>query len=228
MISKHSKLSELREEFRNVVTGRRSWGDALVPPLVFVLINLAFGIWPAIAAALGVALLTTVIRLIRKQTFRYALGGLGGAVAASLLAIGLSRGEGYFLPGMIRGGGMALLCLFSVLVRRPLVAWTSFIARRWPMGWYWHPKVRPAYSEVTLLWFLFFGGRFVLQYLLFQRGATLALSSTSLVLGWPAIALLLIGTYLYGIWRLRHLGGPSVQEYRDDLPPPWEGQAKGF
>ncbi|MBT7073025.1 MAG: hypothetical protein HN975_19285, partial [Anaerolineae bacterium] len=48
----------------------------------------------------------------------------------------------------------------SLLFGRPLTAWSSFITRRWDLAWYWHPRVRPAYTETTLLWTLFFGLKF--------------------------------------------------------------------
>ncbi|MBN1859682.1 hypothetical protein JW848_10850 [Candidatus Bipolaricaulota bacterium] len=48
------------------------------------------------------------------------------------------------------------------------------------------------------------------------------------MLGWPAIILLLAATYLYGLWRLRTLGGPSVEEFKAGAPEPWSGQQKGF
>ena len=210
------------------MVGQRSLGDALGPPLVFVLINLVFGIWPAIACAVGLALVITAVRLARHHPLRYALGGLTGVTVASLLAVGLARGEGYFLPSMASGAVTSTLCLISVIVRRPLVAWTSYIARRWPLSWYWHPRVRPAYSEVTLVWFAFFAVRLTVQILLFRRGATLALSTINLVLGWPSITLLLVGSYTYGQWRLRHLQGPSVEEFRDKKSLPWTGQKRGF
>lgn len=223
-----SKLQELLQEFRSVVIGRRAWGDAIIPPLVFLVINLIFGIWPAIGGAAGLAILISARRIIRKHPVRYALGGLGGVATASILAMVLARGEGYFLPGMASGAATAAACLVSVAARRPLVAWTSHIARRWPLSWYWHPKVRPAYSEATLFWFAFFAGRLVVQVRLYQRGATAALSAIGFFLGWPALILLLAGSYLYGLWRLRNLRGPSVEEFREGTPPPWSGQRRGF
>ena len=153
---------------------------------------------------------------------------MAGVSIAALLAIGLSRGEGFFLPGMASGAAISTACLLSVVARRPLVAWTSFLARRWPLNWYWHPRVRPAYAEVTLAWSVFFAGRLVIQFALFRRGATLALGTVNLILGWPAIVLVLAASYVYGIWRLHRLGGPSVKEFNEGLPPPWTGQRRGF
>lgn len=54
------------------------------------------------------------------------------------------------------------------------------------------------------------------------------LALLNLLTGWPAIVLLLIVTYVYGIWRLQNLGGPSVEEFKAGAPPPWQGQKKGF
>jgi hypothetical protein len=121
-----------------------------------------------------------------------------------------------------------LLALISILLKRPLVAWTSFLARRWPLGWYWHPGVRPAYSEVTFFWTLYFSGKAVLQIFIFTQGETLELGLFQLLSGWPATILLLIASYLYGLWRLKNLQGPSVKEFKEKSLPPWEGQRRGF
>jgi hypothetical protein len=113
-------------------------------------------------------------------------------------------------------------------VGRPIVAFTSFVARRWPLDWYWHPKVRPAYSEVTWMWVVFFGLRLLLQVNLFQQEAASLLGIVQFLTGWPATIILLIISYLYGTWRLRNLGGPSVEEFKSGTEPPWEGQQRGF
>jgi hypothetical protein len=119
-----SKWRNLLDEFKQVVIRRRAWGDALGPPLAFLLIHLCCGVWPAIWGAVGLALLISAIRLIRRRTLRFALGGLAGVTIASLAAVLLDRGEGFFLPGMVSGSATSAVCLVSVIVRRPLVAWT--------------------------------------------------------------------------------------------------------
>jgi hypothetical protein len=40
--------------------------------------------------------------------------------------------------------------------------------------------------------------------------------------------MVLVASYIYGIWRLRQLGGPGVEEYKEDKKPPWKGQSRGF
>ncbi len=223
-----NRFREIQEELQTVFSGRVRWADSLLPPLIFLIVNTIFGFQAALWGSLGIALLFVGFRLARRQPLRYALGGLGGVLFAVIVARYVGRAEGYFLPGIVSGVFTSLLCLVSVALRRPLVAWTSFITRRWPLDWYWHPQVRPAYSEVTLSWAFFFALRTLLQYGLFQDQAAGALGLFQLISGWPAIILLLVVSYLYGMWRLGSLGGPSVEEYKAGSEPPWLGQKRGF
>jgi hypothetical protein len=222
------KIREILEELRLVLAGRSNWVDSLLPPLLFVILNALWGLQIAAGASLALAVITAAYRLLRGQSLLYALGGAGGVAVAALIAHLLGRAEGFFLPTIISGGFTTLLCLGSVLVGRPIVALTSFVARRWPLNWYWHPKVRPAYSEVTWMWVVFFGLRLLLQFNLFQEEAASLLGVVQLLSGWPATIILLIFSYLYGTWRLRNLGGPSVEEFKAGAEPPWQGQRRGF
>jgi hypothetical protein len=222
------KTRELLEELNDVLLKRSGWVDTLLPPIVFLLLNGLIGFPVSLWGALGVALLLLIFRGIRGQSLRYSFGGVAGVGLSALIAWLLGGAEGYFLPGIISGAFTVVLCLVSVIVKRPLVAWTSFVTRRWPMEWYWHPRVRPAYSEVTIAWGIFFALRTTLQFELFQRQAAETLGLVQLLTGWPALILLLIASYLYGLWRLQNLAGPSVEEFKAGTEPPWEGQKRGF
>ena len=223
-----SRSDELIAELRQVVFRNSRWLDSLLPPLAFILLNAIADVGMALIGSLGIAIVIGAYRLVRRQPWSYALGGVGGVVLAGLIVRFVGGAEGFFLPGIITGALTALLCLVSVLIKRPLVAWTSYITRRWPLEWYWHPKVRPAYSEVTLAWAAFFTLRTLLQFELFQRQAAGALGVVQLLTGWPALILLLVASYLYGIWRLQNLTGPSVEEFKSGSEPPWQGQMRGF
>ncbi len=223
-----SKVQEIIEEFRTVVSGGGRIIDSLAPPLTFLILTRLADLKTASWGALIIAALLTTFRLIRGQAPGYALGGLGTVTLAILTAWLVDRAEGYFLPNLITGGLTVLLCLTSVLTGRPLVALTSHLARGWPLPWYWHRRVRPAYTEVTLAWAVYFALRLSLQWLLFRRTTGGLLGVLNILLGWPATILLLVVSYVYGTWRLQNLGGPSVEEFEQGAKPPWEGQSRGF
>jgi len=222
------KVRELGEQFRTVLAGRGKLLDLVLPPALFLLINALVDLQTAGWASLILAVGLTLLRWRRGQPLGYALGGIGGVALALLLAFLSGRAEGYFLPNIISGGLTVLLCLVSLIARRPLVAWSSHLARGWPLNWYWHPRVRPAYNEVTAAWTLFFAARWLLQLYLFRTADVDQIVWANVLTGWPATLVLLAASYLYGQWRLQKLSGPSVEEFKADAPPPWEGQQRGF
>jgi len=222
-----SKAHELLEELRSVSNGVGLM-DTILPPILFLLLNGLAGFQAAMYGAIAIALLIAILRLRRKQSLMYAIAGMGSVALAIALALLLGRSEGYFLPGIVNGGITIALALVSLLIRKPMVAWTSYLARRWPLEWYWHTQVRPAYTEVTLIWTLFFVLRLWWQVALFQGQNTSQLALVNALTGWPATVVLLIISYLYGTWRLGQLQGPSVEEFRAGVPAPWQGQRRGF
>ncbi len=225
---KQQKWRELLEELRTVFAGRNSFLDAILPPIIFLVINGLVGFQAAMGSALVISIGIAIVRIIRKQSLLYALAGVGSVAVAIGIAWFLGKSEGFFLPGLVSGSMTLLLTLVSLIIRRPMVAWTSYLARRWPLDWYWHPLVRPAYSEVTFAWALFFAARLFLQFALFENENVNSLALTNFVTGWPATILLLVFSYLYGTWRLPQLRGPSVDEFREDTPAPWKSQRRGF
>lgn len=223
-----SKITELWQEFRLVFSGRTNTVDAIIPPLVYALVNWLAGLFPAAISALLLAVLLTILRLARKQSWLYALSGL----ILTLFAVGLAwftqNAVSFFLPSLLTSGILLAVVLVSIWIRKPLAAWSSHLTRAWPKEWYWLPNIRPAYIEVTWMWSVFIAARLIAQYTLYQQGNVSMLGWANALLGWPVTILILIISYLYGLWRLSNLGGPSVDEFLSQQPPPWKGQKKGF
>jgi Protein of unknown function (DUF3159) len=227
MPEKTSEARELLEEFRTVV-GDVGLMDTILPPVLFLALNGGMGFNAAMIGSLGVSVLIAILRLSRKQSLLYTLAGMASVGLAIALAYLLGRSQGYFLPDIVNSGLVVGLSLVSLVIRKPMVAWTSFLARRWPLDWYWHKRVRPAYTEVTLAWVLFFALRLFWQVMLFRGNNVGQLALVNTLTGWPVTVVLLIVSYLYGTWRLARLGGPSVEEFRNNVPPPWQSQRRGF
>ena len=221
------KARELLEEFRSV-TGQVGLFDTILPPILFLLLNGLAGFTAAMIGALGLSIVIAALRLRRGQSLLYAMAGLGSVGLAIAFALLLGRSEGFFLPGIVNGGLTVALALVSLLIRKPMVAWTSYLARRWPLDWYWHEKVRPAYTEVTVAWLAYFALKLFWQVSLFQGREIDELALVNTLTGWPATIALLIISYLYGTRRLAQLRGPSVEEFRNGAPAPWSGQKRGF
>lgn len=225
---RNNKLQELFEEFRTVFSGRAATIDAVIAPLIFVIVNALWGLTAAMWTALAIAVVLTGLRVVRRQPWLYALLGMLGVALAIGLSLLTRQAENFFLPALLTGGGTLLACLITLIIRRPLAALSSHLTRSWPMEWYAHPRVRPAYSEVTGMWAVFFALRLTLQTSLYLNQDAGTLAWANALLGWPVTIAVLVISYLYGTWRLQKLGGPSVEEFQQGSPPPWQGQTRGF
>lgn len=223
-----SRIQEVVDEFKSVIAGQIPLVDVVFPPIIFTVLKGFLPLNAALIVSLIFSSTLLLYRWLRQESFAYASSG----VVVILLAAGLSwltqSAAGYYLPGVITSGLTALLCLISLLFQKPFAAWSSHLTRNWPLSWYWHDRVRPAYAEVTIGWLVFFAAQFAVQVYFFRQGKSQSLGWVQIVTGWPALILILAASYLYGLNRLNSLQGPSVQEFEEDIPPPWEGQQRGF
>lgn len=202
--------------------------DGVLSPLVFVAVNAFVGLQAAIVAASVVAIGIVLVRLATGRPLRYAMSGVFGTAIAIAVTARSGRAESYFLPGIVSGAATTLALVISLAVKRPLVAYASWATRGWPLGWFWHDRVRPAYTAVTWIWVAFFGARTAVQAVLYLDGNVTTLGAVRIATGWPGLLGLLIATYIVGRKRLEALGGPSVEEFEAMAPPPWSVQPHGF
>ena len=221
-----SILKDVLSEVKAFVKGNTL--DALLPPLIFIMMSNFLSVEIASISAIGVALLTFLYRLLKRQSGVYAIGGLIGVVLASGFALLAGNAKDYFLPDLIGGAFLLLLCLLSLIFKKPLAAWVSHLTRGWTRSWFWREDILPAYQEVTMFWSLFIFIRLLILLSVYFSGEAWLLFFSNILLGFPATLLVLMLSYIYGIWRLKKLKGPGVDEYNNKALPPWRGQTKGF
>jgi hypothetical protein len=219
---------DIRAEIKGLFVGERTLGDSFAPPLLFVLVNAIWGLVPAAVVAIAAGVAVAGWRIRSGQQITYAVAGIGAVGFAVFLALRSGRAESYFLPGIVSAFFWAAVALVSILVRRPLTAWTSWAYRRWPLDWYWRDDVRPAYSFVSWIWVAYFLLRGVGSWLLFLQSQPEALAVFKSVTSWPTILPLLIVSYRVGVIRRERLGGPNVEEHRIGAAPPYGGGQRGF
>ncbi|CCU78560.1 PROBABLE CONSERVED INTEGRAL MEMBRANE ALANINE AND LEUCINE RICH PROTEIN [Halanaerobium saccharolyticum subsp. saccharolyticum DSM 6643] len=220
------KKEDILEELHSIFLNKTF--DALLPPLIYAVSNSIFGLQTAVILAVTTALINFSRRIIKKENWKYSLAGLIGVIFASSFAYLSNNASNYFIPALTSSTLFLLASVITVLIGKPLAAWASHLSRGWPLEWFWRQDVKPAYREVTILWAVYFALRLTIQLRLFFSEAVLNLAWVNILLGWPAIIVVLTISYIYGIWRLNDLGGPGVDEFKEGKEPPWDGQKKGF
>jgi hypothetical protein len=223
---KTTKNQEILEELTSILKGNTL--DAMVPPLIFVFMNRFFSLPIAIFSAIGVAASFGLTRIIKQQKSIYALTGLGGVLLAGGFALFANNATNFFLPGIISNVFFLLMMFVSIVIGRPLAALASHITRGWSFDWFLRPDIKPAYTEVTWMWLALFIMRTALQIFLYTQESIDQLAWTNLLLGLPFTILVLVISYVYGIWRLKQLKGPGIVEFNEHKHPPYKGQTRGF
>jgi len=219
-------MKDLFNEVKQFIKG--STFDALLPPLVFLILRNSVSIGIASGSACCMAIISLLYRCVKKQPWVYSIGGLLGVVIASAFALIAGNAKDFFLPSFISGGFLFALCLITLIINKPLAAWVSHLTRGWTKTWFWREDILPAYQEVTIFWSIFILIRLVILLSVYFSGETWLLFLSNIILGFPATLIVLMLSYIYGIWRLKKLKGPGIDEYNNKTLPPWIGQTKGF
>lgn len=219
-------LKDIKDELRQFLSGKTI--DALIPPIIYILTNNLFSLKIAVFTAITMAIVVAIFRLFKKESILYALGGIGGVLLASTFALISDNAANYFLPKIIGSAALFLMLILSVFIGKPGAAILSHLSRGWSFNWFMREDIKPAYREVTIVWAMLAFIRMIFQIILYKRGNLTELGWASILLGFPASLTVMILTLVYGVWRLKRLGGPGIDEFKEGKNPPWEGQNKGF
>ena len=187
---------------------RRAIVDTGVGPVAFVTVNALAGLNTAAVVAVGIQLVITAERLIRRRPVTNAVGGLLGTGLAVFIALRSGSAEGYFVPRMLYQALLAIVFAGSVVIRKPLVGILIGALYRAPSEWVNDRRVRRAFAEVTLAWSAVFASRALVYLVLILAGKAGWLAVASVAMGWPAFLALLFVSYRYVPWRLARLGAP--------------------
>ena len=219
---------DIRDEIKSLFVGDRTLGDSFAPPLLFVAVNALWNLGAAAAIAVAAGAGVALWRIRKGQQITYAVFGIVAVAFAAFLALRSGRAESYFLPGIVSAIAYAGGTLLSIVVKRPLAAWTSSLYRRWPLDWYWRDDVRPAYSHVSWYWFWYFliRGGVSAWFFVVEQPELLAVWKT--LTSWPTLLPLFYLTYRVGVAKRDQLGGPNVEEHLAGAEPPYVGGQRRF
>jgi len=167
-----------------------------LPVLVFVGTSRLLGLSAAVGAALGIATLILVWRLIRRESVQPAVSGLIGVAVCALVAYMVGESKGYFLLGIWTSLLWAAVFGVSILIRRPVVGYIWSWLHGHDRGWRDVRRAVYAFDIATLTWVVVFGARFVVQHLLYQSDRTGWLVVARISMGWPLTAAAALVTYL--------------------------------
>jgi hypothetical protein len=190
------------EQLAGQLGGWRGMLEAAVPVTVFVAVNLAWSLQPALVGSVAVAVLIATGRLLQRRPVRYAVNGIFGVGLGAFIAWRTGDARDFYLPGIWISYGYAAAMIVSVAVRHPLVGWlwsVLFVGGR--ADWRGDPRLMRTFTWLTLLWAAVWIVKVSAQAGLYLADQEHLLGVARLLLGAPPYLLLLAVT----IWTVRRV-----------------------
>jgi len=189
----------VRHQLSVSLGGARGMIESALPFVAFTIAWLiGRQLYPALAAAVGVAIVLAVIRLVQRQSVKFVVQAVIPTAIAALVATRTGRAEDIFLPGILYNGGLAVLSVITIAVRWPLIGFIIGAAIGDPTGWAKDRGLVRMTSKLTAVLAVPYVARFVIQLPLYLAGQVVLLGIAKVALGWPLLigALFVMGLML--------------------------------
>ena len=199
----------------NEMGGPQGIADSSLPGLLFVAVYSVTGgeLKSSAIAAVALAALIAVVRLIRGEPLRFAVAGFFGVALAGFIATRTGRAEDFFLPGLFFNAGYALAYAVSIFIGWPLIGVIIGPVTGEGMAWRSDPVKVRAFSRASWIWVGMFLLRLAVQLPLYLTGALVALGIAKTAMGLPVFLVCLWLT-----WLILRSHGIDLGAFRQSKP----------
>lgn len=185
-------------DLASAIGGGRGLVDSGLPGALFVAVYTLDGqeLKPALWAALGLALLLAILRVLRREPLQQAVAGVVGVGIAAWFAHRTGEARNYFVPGFLLNVAYVVAYAVSALVRWPVVG--VIVGPLLGEGLQWRkdpPRLR-AFTLSTWMFAALFALRLAVQVPLYLLDKVFALGAVKVLMGAPLFALVAWLSYL--------------------------------
>ncbi|MHA7142463.1 DUF3159 domain-containing protein [Arthrobacter sp. Sr33] len=193
------------------IGGVRGLAESILPGLIFtVMFTINQDLQVSLIAAIGVAAIFSIIRLVSRTPLTQALSGLIGVAICAFVAGRTGNAEDFFVPGFFTNGGYIIAMVISIAVRWPIAGLLFGFIRGEGVEWRKDPKRVRAYTIATWIIVTVLGLRLAVQMPLYFAENFVALGTTRLIMGLPLYAL--------GLWLAWLVSRPTAQPQESSEP----------
>ncbi|MFJ4006585.1 DUF3159 domain-containing protein [Streptomyces sp. NPDC090023] len=174
--------------------GVRGMVETVLPGLLFVTIyTINKDLHLSAIAALGVAVVMLVVRLLRKDTVKHAFSGVFGVAFGVVFAMFTGNAKDFYLPGMLYTLGLALAYIITTLAGVPLIGLMLGPVFKENLSWRTrNPGRKKAYAKASWAWGLILLAKCAILFPLYWWADTTQL-------GW-ILVILKIPPFLLAVW----------------------------
>ncbi|MDA2962853.1 MAG: DUF3159 domain-containing protein [Actinomycetota bacterium] len=192
-----SQHNQDRDKVVAALGGKKGLIDSGLPALIFLIVFNLSGkdVNTAIYAAVGLSLVLTAMRLVKRETVQHAFSGLIGVGICALISKRTGSAADFYLPGLWINAVYGLMYTITNLIRWPILGLMLGPILGENLMWRKDPARLNAYIRAGWLWVGMFVARLLIQYPLYQSGNVNALGTARLFMGYPLFILTAWGTW---------------------------------
>lgn len=180
--------------------GVRGLTESGIPVVVFVIVNIAWSLTPALVGAVATAAVIAGWRLVRRETIRHAVNGMFGVVIGAVIAWRTGEAKNFHVMHIWAAVAYGAVLLGSIAVRRPAIGYVwAMVAAGGRHEWREQPPMVRAFQWVTLVWAGMFLSRAVVLGGLYLADDENTLGIMRIAMGMP----LYLGALGLTVWAVR-------------------------
>ena len=193
-----SQHGQDRDKVINALGGKKGLIDSGLPAVVFLIVfNFNQDLQRAIWAALSLAIILAIWRLIRKDTIQHSISGVIGVLICAYFANRSGNATDFYIPKLLTTLGYGTVYLIANLVGWPILGLVLGPLLGENFTWRNNPRRKKMYIKASWLWVALFFSRIAVQYPIYKSGNVNLLGTVNLAMGYP-----LFFAAAYGSWLI--------------------------
>jgi uncharacterized membrane protein len=187
-----------KEAFFEAFGGVRGMVETTVPGLVFILsYTITRDIHVSAITALGLSVLMTVARLIRRDTAKHAFSGVFGVAIGAVFAMMSGDARNFYLPGMLYTLAFGLAYVVTSALGFPLLGLILGPVFKENLSWRTrNPGRKRAYTKASYVWGTILLGKSAITFPIYFWGDVTQLGWLRVALGIPPFLLAVYLTWI--------------------------------
>lgn len=181
----------IRHRLSVALGGWRGSVETALPTVVFVVAWSVtdHDVRTAAIAAIGVALVLAVVRIVQRSSLQHVLGAVFATAVAAFFALRSGQAEDAFLPGILTSAAFLVATLVSIATRWPAVGFIVGAgdpkAQEDPFGWRRDRGLVRVCTRLTWVLVALYVVRLVIMVPLYLGSHVTLLGAAKIALGWP-------------------------------------------
>lgn len=190
-------MTDDRDKVLAAFGGKKGLIDSGIPSVIFLIVfNIYDDLSLALKASIAISIITTIVRLVKRDTLQHALSGFIGVLICAWIANRTGNAADVYAPKLLINLVYGSAYLIANLIGWPIIGIMLGPILGENFLWRNNERRKRAYIRAGWIWVALFALRLIVQYPIYKSGNVNLLGTVNLVMGYPLFILAGYATWL--------------------------------